>query len=178
MNKTFINNTFEKATLRFLFLFGIIAFFNLIRKPLMKDWLIIFFLKSYISTILDAVVVKKGYIKYPVNLFKIFDFSFLFSYILFPISCVYYNQLSKNSNIFGMIAKSLCFSIPMTIAENWLEKNTRLIEYKKSWNWKYTLSSLTTTFLIVRLIIGIIRKSTNTGRTAINKRTIKTPVTR
>lgn len=57
----------------------------------------------------------------------------------------------------------------MTIAENWLEKNTRLIEYKKSWNWKYTFASITTTFLIVRLIIGIIRKTTNTGHTAINK---------
>lgn len=148
--------TVEKTTLKSLFLFGVVAFFNLVRKPLMKDWLIIFFLKSYISSILDVIAVKKGYLKYPVTLFKIFDVSVLFSYILFPISFVYYNQLTKNSNIFGMTVKALGFSIPMTIVENWLEKNTRLIEYKKSWDWKYTFSSLTTTFLIVRLIMGII----------------------
>ncbi|MFP3121473.1 hypothetical protein OH784_01250 [Ectobacillus funiculus] len=164
-----MNSTVEKTTLKFLFLSGIVAFFNLIRKPLMKDWLIIFFLKSYIASILDVLAVKKGYIKYPVTLFKVFDISFLFSYILFPISCVYYNQLTKNSNVFGMIAKSLCFSVPMTIVENWLEKNTRLVEYKKSWNWKYTFASITTTFLIVRLIMDIIRKATNTGYTATNK---------
>jgi len=164
-----MNNTFEKVILRFLFLFGIGAFFNLIRKPFMKDWLIIFFLKSYISSILDVVAVKKGYLKYPVTLFKTFDVSVLFSYILFPISCVYYNQLTKHSNVFGIIAKALYFSIPMTIVENWLEKNTQLIEYKKSWNWKYTFSSITTTFLIVRLIMGIIRKTTNTGYTSTTR---------
>ncbi|MFB9759298.1 CBO0543 family protein [Ectobacillus funiculus] len=97
------------------------------------------------------------YIKFPLN------------GVFIPISCVYYNQLTKNSNIFGMIVKAMGFSIPMTIVENWLEQNTRLIKYKKSWNWKYTFSSLTTTFLIVRLIMGIIRKSTHTGYTAINK---------
>ncbi|WP_129728294.1 CBO0543 family protein [Ectobacillus funiculus] len=164
-----MNSTIEKTTLKSLFLFGVFAFFNLVRKPLMKDWLIIFFLKSYISSILNVIAVKKGYLKYPVPLFKTFDVSVLFSYILFPISCVYYNQLTKNSNIFGMIVKAMCFSIPMTIVENWLEQNTRLIEYKKSWDWKYTFSSITTTFLIVRFIMGIIRKGTHTGYSAINK---------
>ena len=84
-------NKFEKNTLRILFIFGIGAFFNLIRKPPLKDWIIIFLLKSYIASILDNLLVKKGYLKYPVNLFKTLDISALFSYLIFPISCIYFN---------------------------------------------------------------------------------------
>lgn len=150
---------FEKNILRGLFAFGIGTFFNLLRKPPLKDWLIIFLLKSYIATILDNLLVKKGYLKYPVNLFKTFDFSVLFSYLIFPISCVYYNQVTKNSSVLGIIAKCLVFSIPSTLAESWLEKNTKLIKYKKSWTSLHSFASIASTFLLVRILIALIRKA-------------------
>ncbi|MDQ0244057.1 hypothetical protein J2S09_001602 [Bacillus fengqiuensis] len=91
-----MGKNFEKTVLKLLFVFGIAAFFNLIRKPPMKDWVIVFLLKSYIASILDVLTVKKEYVKYPVNLFKIFDISVMFSYLLFPITCVYFNQVTNN----------------------------------------------------------------------------------
>ncbi|MFL6562680.1 MAG: CBO0543 family protein [Bacillus sp. (in: firmicutes)] len=154
-----MRHKFEKNILRLLFVFGIGTFFNLIRKPPLKDWLIIFLMKSYIATILDNLLVKKGYLKYPVNLFKTFDISVLFSYLIFPISCIYYNQITKNSSIIGIIIKCLLFSIPAAFAEGWLEKNTKLIKYKKSWTMLHSLASIASTFLIVRGLIVIIRRT-------------------
>lgn len=53
----------QKNIIRLLFIFGLCSFFNLIRKPPLKDWLLIFFMKSYVATILDTLLVKKGYLK-------------------------------------------------------------------------------------------------------------------
>ncbi|MFP5114179.1 CBO0543 family protein [Bacillaceae bacterium C204] len=155
-----MRNQFEKNILRLLFVFGIGTFFNLIRKPPIKDWLLIFLLKSYIATILDNLLVKKGYIKYPVNLFKTFDISVLFSYLIFPISCIYYNQVTKNSSIFGIIGKCILFTLPSTLVESWLERNTKLVKYKKSWTSLHSFVSIGFTFLIVRALMALI------GRTA------------
>lgn len=73
----------------FLFRFSIGALIQLFRKPPIKDWLIVFLLKSYIASLLDNIVVKKGFIKYPVRTFKLFDISVLFSYLIFPVTCVF-----------------------------------------------------------------------------------------
>ncbi|MEH6904662.1 CBO0543 family protein [Neobacillus drentensis] len=154
-----MRHQFEKNILRFLFIFGIGTFFNLLRKPPLKDWLIIFLLKSYIATILDNLLVKRGYLKYPVNLFKSFDISVLFSYLIFPISCIYFNQVTKSSSFTGIILKSILFSVPSAIAESWLERNTKLIKYKKSWTALHSFGSIALTFLIVRILMGIIRKA-------------------
>ncbi|MEH7098075.1 CBO0543 family protein [Neobacillus vireti] len=153
-------NKFEIRILRILFIFGIGALLNLIRKPPMKDWIIIFLLKSYIASILDNLLVKKGYFKYPVNLFKTFDISVLFSYLIFPISCIYFNQVTKNSTNKGILLKCLLFSLPSAVAEHWLEKNTKLIKYKKSWTSVHSFFSIASTFLLSRFLIALIRKAT------------------
>lgn len=153
-----MTNRFEKRVLRILFVFGIVTFINLVRKPPLKDWVIIFLLKSYIASILDNVLVKKGYLKYPVNLFKTFDISVLFSYLLFPVSCIYFNQLTRKSSNLGIIIKALLFSAPSALAEDWIEKNTKLISYKKSWTSIHSFFSIATTFLMVRYLMGVVRK--------------------
>jgi hypothetical protein len=149
---------FERKILRLLFLFGIVSFLFSVRKPPVKDWLIIFLLKSYIASILDNILVKKGYLKYPVNLFKTFDISVLFSYLLFPVSCIYFNQATKNSGTLGIIVKSILFSAPSSLAEDWIEKNTKLITYKKSWTSLHSFFSIASTFLLVRFLMSLIRK--------------------
>jgi hypothetical protein len=154
-----MGNRFEKNILRLLLVIGIGTFFNLIRKPPIKDWLIIFLLKSYISSIIDNILVKKGYLKYPVKWIKTFDFSFIFSYLIFPVSCIYYNQVTKNSSVFGIIFKCLLFTLPSTIVELWFERNTKLIKYKKSWTALHSFGSIAFTFLIVRVLITFIKKT-------------------
>nr|WP_052738045.1 CBO0543 family protein [Bacillus sp. SA1-12] len=91
---------FEKTVLRVLTVIGTIGCIILMKKPPVKDWLLIFLFKGYLSSILDKLLVRTGYIKYPVNLFgKYFDISFIYDYLLFPISCVYYNQIQENLNL-------------------------------------------------------------------------------
>ncbi|KKI92881.1 hypothetical protein WQ54_06770 [Bacillus sp. SA1-12] len=135
---------------------GIFSFFNLIRKPPMKDWIIIFLLKSYISTFLDNLAVKNGYIKYPLKLFKSFDISVIFSYLLFPVSCIYYNQLTDHFKIIGTFFITFAFALPMALFENILEKKTRLIKYQKSWGFPHSFGSLFITFITVRAIYKLI----------------------
>jgi hypothetical protein len=150
-------NKKEKKLLAFLLFSGLLSFLNAIRKPPLKDWVIIFLLKGYISSILDKFVVKKGYIAYPVKLIQSFDISFIFDYLLFPLTCVYYNQATYGKPVPTILLRVLFFSIPMTVVEQWLERKTHLVEYKKGWNWRFTFLSLNLTFLAVRGIISIIR---------------------
>jgi hypothetical protein len=42
------------------------------------------------------------------------------------------------------------FSGPMTLFENWLEKNTDLVKYNKGWNGYITFIVLSFTFLLVK----------------------------
>lgn len=151
----------QKSFLRLLFIFGLLLFLPLIRKKPtreMNEWLIVFFMKGFISSILDTVVYKMGFVKYPINLFKFFNISVLFSYLLYPMSCVYFNQVTKNSNIAGILIKVLFFSIPMTIVELFLEKKTNLIKYCNGWNSVVSFITLTLTFLLVRGIMSFIRQ--------------------
>ncbi|HWL22673.1 MAG TPA: CBO0543 family protein [Ureibacillus sp.] len=146
--------------LRALSVIGLLIFLPLIRKKPskhMNEWIIVFFMKSYISSFVDTIVNKKGYVKYPINLFKIFDISVLFNYLIFPLTCVYFNQLTRKSSLLGIISKTLLFSIPMSLAEDWLQKNTKLISYKKGWNSFISFTSISITFLLVRGIMAIIR---------------------
>ncbi|WP_372459259.1 CBO0543 family protein [Alkalihalobacillus deserti] len=129
-----MKQTFEKNVLRFLLIFGLIACINITRKPPAKDWVIVFLFKGFLASILDKVIVRGGYIKYPVKLAKCCDISFVFDYLIYPIICVYYNQVTKTSNYLGILIKTLCFSIPMGIIEHFLEKRTSLISFHKGWN--------------------------------------------
>jgi hypothetical protein len=150
---------FEKRTLGFLFFLGISSFAYLVSKPgAKKDMLLVFFIKSYYASLADNVVVKMGFVKYPTrstpNFFKT---SVLFDYLLFPVTCMYYNLVTKDSNIIQSLIKVLYFSVPLTAVELWFEKKTSLVKYKKSWDWRYTFVSITASFLIVRCVIYFIR---------------------
>jgi hypothetical protein len=153
-----LRRNMEKSTLKALFILGILSFFQLLRKPPVKDWLLIFFLKSYLASILDTLLVKKGYLKYPVSLFKVFDISVIFSYLIFPVSCIYFNQATKNSGPFSTLFKLFLFSAPSALVEDWLEKNTKLIRYKKNWTSLHSFFSIAATFLVVKFLMAGIRK--------------------
>ena len=157
-----MNLKFEKTVLKGLIVFGLFAFANLIRKPPTKDWMLIFLFKGFLSSILDNIIVKKGYIKYPVKLVNWFDVSFIFDYLIYPIICVYYNQLTKRSTFLGIFIKTFCFSIPMAILEHFFEKRTKLIEFKKGWTTSISFFTMTLTFFISRGFIALIRKANNT----------------
>ncbi|KAB2332005.1 CBO0543 family protein [Bacillus mesophilum] len=123
-----------------------------------KDWFLIYFIKSLISTLIDIPVVKRKYVSYPIRYFpKVFQSNIVFLYIIFPLLCVSYNQFTYKMKPLKTIFSVLLFSIPMTLIEGVLEKKTRLVSYNKGWNALFTFLTLTGTFWIVRLSIGVIR---------------------
>ena len=159
----------QKKLLRIILGVGLLLIPFAFKREKLKDWLLIFFLKGYISSFLDQIIVKKKHISYPVRFMsKYFDSSILFDYLLFPILCVFYNRTSEKSNLHSIFLQSFIYSTPMTVLEVILEKKTNLIRYNKKWNWLITYSTLVVTFLFVRGFIAIIRKF-NIENTSIQK---------
>ena len=149
----------QKKLLRIILGVGLLLIPFAFKREKLKDWLLIFFLKGYISSFLDQIIVKKKRISYPVRFMsKYFDSSLLFDYLLFPLLCVFYNRTSEKSNLHSIFLQSFIYTTPMTVLEVILEKKTRLIKYNKDWNWLITYSTLVVTFLFVRSFIAIIRK--------------------
>ncbi|WP_078592895.1 CBO0543 family protein [Evansella clarkii] len=150
----------DKTILNLLTVIGIggSIFFLLRKKADLKDWFLIYFIKTLVSTLLDGPVIKRKYLQYPVRYFpKLFDSNIVFLYILFPLSCVMYNQFTYKMNLLKSFFSVFLFSGPMTLIENWLEKNTGLVEYNKGWNGVFTFSVLSFTFLLVKGCIEFIR---------------------
>ena len=149
----------QKKLLRIVLGVGLLLIPFAFKREKLKDWLLIFFLKGYISSFLDQIIVKKKHVSYPVRFMsKYFDSSILFDYLLFPLLCVFYNRTSEKSNLNSIFLQSFIYSTPMTVLEVILEKKTNLIRYNKNWNWLITYSTLVVTFLFVRGFIAIIRK--------------------
>jgi hypothetical protein len=148
----------EKRILQLLTIIGLSGWALLFRKGPMKEWFIIYLFKTLISTLIDGPVAKQKYVQYPKRYFpKLYDSNITFVYLLFPLACVFYNQFTYKMDKIKTILSVFLFSVPMTVVENWLEKNTRLVKYGKGWNGFYTLSFLTITFWIVRVFIEWIR---------------------
>ncbi|EDL66496.1 CBO0543 family protein [Bacillus sp. SG-1] len=125
----------------------------------LKDWILVFFLKGYLSSFIATMVVKNKNISYPVRFMpKYFSISVVFDYLLFPLLCVFYNRTSLSSKPIPLIGQSFLYAIPMTLLESLLERYTDLIKYKKNWNWIITYGTLVTTFLFVRGFMAVTRK--------------------
>ena len=159
----------QKKLLRIVLGIGLLLIPFAFKREKLKDWLLIFFLKGYIASLLDQIIVKKKHVSYPVRFMsKYFDSSILFDYLLFPLLCVFYNRTSEKSNLNSIFLQAFTYSTPMTVLEMILEKKTNLIKYKKNWNWLITYVTLVVTFLFVRGFIAIIRKF-NIENTSIQK---------
>jgi hypothetical protein len=151
----------EKVILRLLLVLGLSTFPFWLRKPPVKDWLLIFLAKTFVANLMDSILVQQKRISYPVRfLKKTFKTSILFDYLLFPIASVLYNQITYRSNLFSTLGKVLFFTIPMTVVEYRLEKKTKLITWKR-WTWYHTFLTLTGTFWLVRGFIAVVRTFSN-----------------
>lgn len=149
----------QKNLLRFILGIGLLLIPFTFKREKLKDWLLIFFLKGYITSFMDQIIVKNKHISYPTRFLpKYFKSSILFDYLLFPLLCVFYNRTSLNSKPIWTFLQSFLYSMPMTFFEAILERKTKLIHYSKNWNWIITYSSLVTTFLFVRGFMSIVRR--------------------
>lgn len=149
----------DKLILYGLTLFGIVLFPFAFKKEPKKDWIIVFLLKTLISSFFGNIIASTKLLEFPVRLFPIaYKSSVLYDFLLFPLLCVFYNQTTYKSKLISIVSQAFAYSIPMTAIEYFLEKKTNLIRYYK-WKWHYTLFSLVVTFLFVRGAMGYIRKT-------------------
>lgn len=135
-----------------------------LRKKPLTEWLLVFFLKAYIASLLNNFLIQSNYLEYPVRfLSKWFETSLVFDYFAFPVVCVLYNQTSYYSKWSGILIQAFIYSSVMTYIEYWLERETLVIQYHH-WTWGCTLIFFILTFLIVRGSLGLVRKITKQNK--------------
>ncbi|MDP4107710.1 MAG: CBO0543 family protein, partial [Bacillota bacterium] len=119
--------------------------------------LLIFFSKGVIATLIDAYVVGKQKLEYPVRPFpKIFKTNIIYDMLFFPILSVIWVKISYNDNFGKILLKSLIFSVPMSVGQWFMEKNTGFFKWKK-WSPFHTFASVSFTLFTIRGFVGLLK---------------------
>jgi hypothetical protein len=155
----------DKIILWSFFIIGLILLFFILRKPIIKerkpiikDTILVFLLKSYFSTFIGVFVAKEKMIEYPVRfLSKYFDTSIIFESFLYPIMCVYFFQTTYHSKFLGIVVQCALYTSALTIIEVLCEKYTNLIKYH-TWTWMYSFVTIFLLSLFVRMLIQWMNK--------------------
>lgn len=153
----------EKLILRGFFVLGIGLFPVIVLRKPAKDRLIVFFLTGFLASLLDGMMVRAKRVAYPLRIFKRFgEKSILFDYLIFPLCCTLFIQVTSHSKPSVILGKAVLFSFPITLFEWLLEQKTHLIEWFR-WSSVHTFLSVTLYFLMTRVMIGGINKFTKLG---------------
>jgi hypothetical protein len=147
----------EKKLLNLLLAVCIASFPFLFKGSKMRENLVIFFSKGILSTLIDAYVVGTNKLEYPVRpLPKIFKTNIIYDMLFFPILSVIWVKFSYNDNFGKILLKSLIFSVPMSIGQWFMEKNTRLFKWKK-WSPFHTFAFVNLTLFTIRGLVGFLK---------------------
>lgn len=148
----------ERRLLNLLNILCMVSLPYLFKGSKMRENLLVFFLKGVISILLDSYVVGTKKIAYPVRPFsKIFSTNIIYDLLFFPILSVIWVRISYHDKWKTLLLKSMIFSVPMSLCQWWLEKNSRLFEWKK-WSAFHTFGSINFTLFLVRGIIGFLKR--------------------
>jgi hypothetical protein len=148
----------EKIILWSLLIIGIALFFFSLRKPPIKDWILIFLLTSFFSIFLGVLVVEEKMIEYPISfLSNYFSSSLLYEYLLLPVVCIYFYQKTYYSRYPDIILRCTLYTSALTIIEVLLERYTDLIEYH-TWTWIHTFISIFFLMMFIRILMQLINR--------------------
>ena len=126
-----------------------------------RDWVVVFLFKSNIDFLWGSPVVSLKLIEYPDRWFpRYYETSVLFEVWVFPILCVWYNQITRDKGLGSIILYAIIFSAGITAIEYPLEIYTDLIHYIE-WSWFTTFYTLNITFLMSRTFIALFRRGCN-----------------
>lgn len=132
----------------------------LLRRPPIKDWVIVYLFNAATNGIIDNVLSKLKIVKYPIKLFSgLFDSHILFDYFIYPTFTIFYNQITEKDKFLTIIYKLVLITIPPFFIELWAERNTHLIRWSRKWKWYHTFFSLILKSLMTRLVIAVVRKA-------------------
>jgi hypothetical protein len=122
-----------------------------------RDWIVVLLFKGLIDFAWGSPVVNLKLIDYPVRLLPhYYNTCILFELWVFPVLCVWYNQVTRDKSLLSIILYALLFSAGMTAIEYPIEVYTELIKYIE-WSWFTTFYTLTITFLLSRAFIAFYR---------------------
>lgn len=139
----------EKLILWGILFLGILLLTFCLWSPPIKDKLLVFLFTAYCSVIFGVIVVEKGMLSYPVNLFdRYFNSSMLYEFLLLPLTNVFYFKTTFHSSWIGMIGQGIVYATALTFAEVLVERYTNFIHYK-TWTWQASFISI---FLVLFLI--------------------------
>jgi hypothetical protein len=157
-------NTFEKTFLKVIVVINIIVLILALRKPPIKDWVIVYLFNAVTNIMADNVLTALKIVRYPVRFFpKLFHSHILFDALVYPTATVLYNQMTYKDKPFAILYKVFFFAIPALLIEIWAEKTTSLIKWSKKWKWYHSFLGLILNSLINRLVIGLLRKMSTEG---------------
>ncbi|MFC0272852.1 CBO0543 family protein [Metabacillus herbersteinensis] len=148
----------ERIILWLLLIIGIILLVFSLRKPPIKDWILIFLLASCFSIFLGVLVVEEKMLEYPISfLSEYFGSNLLYEYLLFPVVCIYFYQTTYYSRYLGITLQCVVYTSVLTIIEVLFEKYTDLIEYH-TWTWIHTSISIFFLMMFIRIIVQLINR--------------------
>lgn len=120
-------------------------------KIKIREAMVIFFFKQFITWIIGLLVAELGLINYPVRSFaNASQTSFDFEYFIYPAMCVIFNlHYPDGKTLLRQLMHYISYCSAITIVEVFVERYTDIIEYIH-WEWYITWISLFITFFASR----------------------------
>jgi len=148
----------EKKLLNLLTALCLVSLPFLFKGSKMRENLVIFFSKGVLASLIDAYVVGTKRLEYPVRPFpNIFKTNIIYTILFFPILSVVWVKMSYNDKFSKILLKSLLFSVPMSIGQWYMERNSKLFKWKK-WTAFHTFGSVNFTLFTIRGFVGLLKK--------------------
>lgn len=148
----------ERTILWLLLVIGFVLFLCSLRKPPIKDKMLIALLTSYFSTFIGVLIVEKKMLDYPIRfLSSYFSSSLLYEYLLFPVVCIYFYQTTYKSRFPSIVLQCILYTSALTIVEVVFERYTDLIEYH-TWTWIYTFISTFLLMMFIRILLLLLNR--------------------
>ncbi|WGG46609.1 CBO0543 family protein [Rossellomorea sp. DA94] len=159
----------EKKMLNSLQMLCIISLPLLVKGSKMKENVLIFFAKGVLALLVDAYVVGTKRIEYPIRPFPgIFKTNIIFDVLFFPLLSVIWVRRTYDDHLIKMVLKSCIFSVPMSCAQWYLEKNTKLFKWNQ-WSPLHTFVSVNFTLFTIRGLVGLLKLVGNKKKEAASE---------
>lgn len=138
--------------LNFIWLATIGLLFKYIQKDKIRQGILAFLYKQFVTWMFGLLVVEKGLIKYPIRFFsKANKSSFSFEYFIYPSMCAIFNvNYPENKNRFIRFLYIIFHTGILTFGEVLAERYTNLIKYIK-WKWYWSFITIGLTYYSSRL---------------------------
>ncbi|NPV93162.1 MAG: hypothetical protein HPY50_20570 [Firmicutes bacterium] len=122
-----------------------------------NEWVVVYLFKSMLDLLLDNIAVSHHLLGYPQRLLpQYFQSNLLFDFFVFPVVCIWYNQVTREKKLAGIILYAFLFSAVMTAVEFPIERWTELLDYVR-WTSFTTFYTLFVAFLVSRGFMAFYR---------------------